>query len=199
LLDDVLDANQYPHEIIFTFPCSFLNALVSALPYNSSRSMQITRGKIMKNALKLIASLLVVTGIAACGGSGYSSDSSSIDSSGSSSVTVLLKTDTVVGTGATATAGKAVSVNYTGWLYSANAASNHGAQFDSSASHGAAFNFVLGAGQVIAGWDQGVAGMQVGGKRTLIIPSSLAYGATGNGTIPPYAALVFDIELLSVN
>jgi len=155
----------------------------------------------MRNALKLIASLFVVASITACGGgSGYSSNSSSsTDPSGSSAVTTLVKTDTVVGTGAVATAGKTVSVNYTGWLYAVNAVSYHGTQFDSSASHGTPFSFVLGAGSVISGWDQGVAGMQVGGKRTLIIPSSLAYGANGVGIIPPNAALVFDIELLSVN
>lgn len=153
----------------------------------------------MKNRLKIIASLIVVASIAACGGSGSSAGSTPVDNSGSTVVTTLVKTDTVVGTGATATSGKTVSVNYTGWLYSANAANYHGTQFDSSASHGQPFSFVLGAGSVIAGWDQGVAGMKVGGKRTLLIPSSLAYGANANGSIPANAALVFDIELLSVN
>jgi FKBP-type peptidyl-prolyl cis-trans isomerase len=107
--------------------------------------------------------------------------------------------DNQVGTGATAVAGSTVSVNYTGWLYSATAVNNEGAEFDSSASHGQAFSFTLGAGQVITGWDEGVAGMRVGGTRTLIIPSALAYGSTAVGTIPANSTLVFTIQLLSVN
>jgi FKBP-type peptidyl-prolyl cis-trans isomerase FkpA len=113
--------------------------------------------------------------------------------------TLLQITDTSVGAGATAVAGSTLTVNYTGWLYDASAAQNHGKQFDTSVGR-APFTFKLGAGQVIAGWDQGMVGMKVGGKRTLIIPSSLGYGASGvgGGLIPPNAALVFDVELLSV-
>jgi FKBP-type peptidyl-prolyl cis-trans isomerase FkpA len=106
--------------------------------------------------------------------------------------------DVTLGTGTTATAGKLVTVHYTGWLYSTTAAEHKGDKFDSSRDRGAPFEFVLGTGNVIQGWHQGVAGMKVGGKRTLIIPSRLAYGASGNGPIPPDAALVFDIELLNV-
>ena len=104
-----------------------------------------------------------------------------------------------VGTGAEAVAGKSVSVHYTGWLYDAAAPENKGKKFDSSRDRGDPFQFPLGAGSVIAGWDQGVAGMKVGGSRTLIIPPELGYGAQGaGGVIPPNATLVFDVELLGV-
>jgi FKBP-type peptidyl-prolyl cis-trans isomerase FkpA len=98
------------------------------------------------------------------------------------------KTDLVVGTGATAAAGQIVSVNYTGWLFDAGKPDNKGAQFDSSMGRGP-FSFALGAGKVIAGWDQGVAGMKIGGSRRLIIPPELGYGASGVGPIPPTATL----------
>lgn len=99
-------------------------------------------------------------------------------------------TDEVLGTGAEAVAGKKLTVNYTGRLLT-------GAQFDSSEGR-APFAFVLGAGQVIKGWDMGLTGMKVGGKRQLVIPSYLGYGDTGQGPIPPNATLVFDVELLGV-
>ena len=108
----------------------------------------------------------------------------------------LKYTDTKTGDGATATPGNKVSVHYTGWLYN-NAAK--GAKFDSSVDRGQPFQFTLGARQVIAGWDEGVAGMKVGGKRTLTIPPELGYGARGaGGVIPPNATLIFDVELLGV-
>ena len=107
-------------------------------------------------------------------------------------------TDTTVGTGAVATLGKTATVSYTGWLYSPTATNNEGTQFDSSASHNTTFPFVVGAGSVIEGWDQGVLGMKVGGTRTLIVPSVLGYGANANGPIPANSALVFTIQLLSV-
>ena len=106
--------------------------------------------------------------------------------------------DVTVGSGTTATNGKLLTVNYTGWLYDPNAQGNRGTKFDSSLDRTTPFQFVLGAGDVIAGWDQGVAGMKVGGKRILIIPSSLAYGPNGRGSIPGGAALVFEIDLLAV-
>jgi FKBP-type peptidyl-prolyl cis-trans isomerase FkpA len=110
----------------------------------------------------------------------------------------LVKTDTVVGKGKEAVAGKTVEVNYTGWLYEPKAPKQRGKQFDSSVGRGP-FSFPLGAGRVIRGWDEGVAGMKVGGKRTLVIPSELAYGKRGaGGVIPPDATLVFDVELLDV-
>ena len=108
----------------------------------------------------------------------------------------LKYTDTKTGDGATATPGNKVSVHYTGWLYNNGV---KGAKFDSSVDRGKPFQFTLGAHQVIAGWDEGVAGMKVGGKRTLIIPPELGYGARGaGGVIPPNATLMFDVELLGV-
>ena len=108
----------------------------------------------------------------------------------------LKYTDTKTGDGATAKAGNKVSVHYTGWL-SDNGAK--GKKFDSSVDRGQPFQFTLGAKQVIAGWDEGVAGMKVGGKRTLTIPPELGYGARGApGAIPPNSTLIFDVELLQV-
>jgi FKBP-type peptidyl-prolyl cis-trans isomerase FkpA len=107
-------------------------------------------------------------------------------------------TDLRVGTGREAVAGATVSVNYTGWLYDAQAPENKGRPFDSSVGK-APFSFRLGAGQVIPGWDRGVVGMKVGGIRRLVIPPDQAYGAQGaGGVIPPNATLVFDVELLDV-
>jgi len=107
----------------------------------------------------------------------------------------LKYTDTKVGDGPEAEKGLLLSMNYTGWLYKNG---NKGAEFDAS-KPGKPFTFKLGAGQVIKGWDEGVAGMKTGGKRTLIIPPELAYGANGAaGVIPPNATLIFDVELLAV-
>ncbi len=107
--------------------------------------------------------------------------------------------DHKIGDGAEAVAGMTVSVHYTGWLFDADAEENKGEKFDSSRDRGSPFSFPLGAGRVIAGWDQGVAGMKIGGQRTLIIPPELGYGARGaGGVIPPNATLVFDVELLGV-
>jgi len=104
--------------------------------------------------------------------------------------------DTTVGEGTEAQAGKRVKVHYTGWLYNDGV---QGAKFDSSKDRNDPFVFGLGAGMVIRGWDEGVAGMKVGGARTLIIPAELGYGARGaGGVIPPNATLKFDVELLDV-
>ncbi len=111
----------------------------------------------------------------------------------------LKMTDKKVGTGAEAVAGKTVVVHYTGWLFDAAAPDNKGKKFDSSRDRNQPFDFPLGGGQVIKGWDQGVAGMKVGGQRTLVIPPEMGYGARGaGGVIPPNATLVFDVELLDV-
>lgn len=115
------------------------------------------------------------------------------------SVADLKRLDTQAGTGTVATSGSDVTVHYTGWLYDENAPDKHGMKFDSSVDRGEPFTFLLGAGQVIRGWDDGVAGMKVGGKRTLLIPADLGYGNAGaGGVIPPGASLVFDVELLDV-
>ena len=104
----------------------------------------------------------------------------------------LVIEELVVGDGAEACAGQTVSVHYTGWL-------TNGTKFDSSVDRNDPFDFKLGAGRVIAGWDQGVAGMQIGGKRKLTIPPHLGYGERGaGGVIPPNATLVFDVELLAL-
>lgn len=110
----------------------------------------------------------------------------------------LVKTDAIVGKGTEAACGTTVTVHYTGWLHEAKAANPRGKQFDSSKGRGP-FSFPLCAARVIKGWDQGVAGMRVGGQRTLVIPSELAYGVRGaGGVIPPDATLIFDVELLDV-
>ncbi len=115
------------------------------------------------------------------------------------SVAELERIDTQAGTGAVATSGSDVSVHYTGWLYDEKAPQQRGMKFDSSVDRGQPFTFLLGAGQVIRGWDEGVAGMKVGGKRTLKIPADLGYGSKGaGGVIPPGASLVFDVELIDV-
>lgn len=108
----------------------------------------------------------------------------------------LRYTDDVVGTGAQAKPGQNVQVHYTGWL---DQGGKKGTKFDSSRDRGDPFSFPLGQGRVIKGWDEGVAGMKVGGKRTLVIPANLGYGAAGaGGVIPPNATLIFDVELLGV-
>jgi len=110
------------------------------------------------------------------------------------SATGLKYEDTKVGTGAEPKIGQMLSMHYTGWLYNDG---KKGKKFDSSLDRGAPFEFALGQGQVIGGWDEGIQTMKVGGKRTLIIPPALGYGARGaGGVIPPNATLIFDVELL---
>jgi FKBP-type peptidyl-prolyl cis-trans isomerase FkpA len=118
----------------------------------------------------------------------------------SAPLTQLKITDEQTGSGATAESGKYAVVQYTGWLYDPAAKDMKGKKFDSSRDRDEPFTFALGQGQVIKGWDQGVAGMKVGGKRTLIIPAELGYGArgAGEGLIPANAVLVFDVELVGV-
>ncbi len=142
--------------------------------------------------MRWLLSLLVLLALAACTAAPPAHASGQVDK--------LSMIDTRVGSGAEAKAGMKVTVQYTGWLYDASAKDKHGTRFDSSRDHGEPFSFVLGAGNVIAGWDQGVVGMRVGGKRTLLIPASLGYGAAGaGGDIPPNASLVFDVELLDAS
>ena len=114
-------------------------------------------------------------------------------------ISQLQKTDTKVGDGAEARAGRVVRVHYTGWLYDASRPDKRGQKFDSSKDSKQPFDFTLGAREVIPGWDEGVAGMKVGGTRILTIPPAMGYGARGaGGVIPPNATLVFEVELLEV-
>ena len=110
---------------------------------------------------------------------------------------VYAQTDLLVGSGDEAVVGRVVTVNYTGWIFDPLRSEQKGAAFDSSLGR-SPFEFTLGRGRVIDGWERGVPGMRVGGIRRLVIPPSLAYGATRTGALPPYASLVFEIELLSV-
>lgn len=129
-------------------------------------------------------SVLIFLALAGCGGGG---DSSTAPSTGGT----LVVEDIVVGTGATAAAGDTVTVHYIGTF-------TNGTKFDSSYDRGTPYVFPVGAGRVIAGWDQGVPGMRIGGKRRLTIPPELAYGSRGQGTIPPNTTLVFEIDMLSI-
>ena len=114
-------------------------------------------------------------------------------------MTTLIKTDTKLGEGAEAQAGQTVIVHYTGWLYDESAPENKGKKFDSSLDRNEPFDFPLGGGRVIKGWDEGVAGMKEGGQRTLIIPPEMGYGPRGaGGVIPPNATLVFEVKSLKV-
>ena len=107
--------------------------------------------------------------------------------------------DEKVGDGAVAKSGQEVVVHYTGWNYDEKAPDKHGSKFDSSRDRNEPFTFLLGAGRVIRGWDEGVAGMRVGGKRVLMIPPAYGYGRKGaGGVIPPNGSLVFEVELLDV-
>ena len=142
----------------------------------------------MKLSFPLAAVFAAWLSLSACGGG---------DSGGSSAVVAnpaaFTKTDTVLGTGTEAVAGKKATVTYTGWLYSATATDHKGSQFDAGS-----FSFMIGNKEVIDGFDQGVLGMKVGGKRTLLIPSSMAYGASGYRSVPPNAGLVFEVALTDV-
>jgi len=111
-------------------------------------------------------------------------------------ITSLIKIDQQIGDGAEITPGLYVDVHYTGWLYDPKAADRHGAKFDSSLDSGKPLTFQLDARSVIRGWDMGIKGMKVGGKRTLIIPGYLAYGPKGSNSIPPNSALIFDVEVV---
>jgi FKBP-type peptidyl-prolyl cis-trans isomerase FkpA len=134
---------------------------------------------------------LVLSSVVACSGDNFSAPTVNVPYSA---------TDLIVGSGAPVSNGQTVTVAYTGWLYEEGAADNKGTLFE-QASAASPFSFVLGAGQVIAGWDQGLVGMHVGGRRRLVIPPALAYGkqGAGDGRIPPNATLIFEVELLGVS
>lgn len=154
----------------------------------------------MKSRKLLTFSLLLSCFAAAgCNAQSTSSKQEKPAMTQNTAITELQKIDTKVGSGREAEAGFNVTVHYTGWLYDANAEGGKGKKFDSSLDRNSPFNFFLGGGQVIQGWDEGVQGMKVGGKRTLIIPSEMGYGARGaGGAIPPNANLIFEVELLDV-
>lgn len=139
-------------------------------------------------SVKLVLSLALLAFSVACGDS-PTAPPAPLDVSFST-------TDLTVGTGTEARAGQTVRVFYTGWVYSTTATDNKGSQFDTNTTTG--LPFTIGAGQVIAGFEQGVIGMKVGGKRRIVIPPSLGYGATGNGPVPGNAHIIFEVELLSV-
>jgi FKBP-type peptidyl-prolyl cis-trans isomerase FkpA len=141
--------------------------------------------------LRNLGALVLVGLIAACGGKPVAAPPSGVNS--------MQSVELRPGTGEPVAAGKIAVVQYTGWLYETSATDHKGKQFDSSRTGGQPFRFPVGAGQVIKGWDQGVAGMKIGESRRLIIPADLAYGDAGaGGVIPPGATLVFDIELIAI-
>ena len=145
--------------------------------------------KIQRLALVLLTVLLAMP---ACG-------SDTETPMADSGITALQKNDVTQGTGAEAAPGKTVRVHYTGWLYDTGAADRKGQKFDSSRDRGEPYDFPLGAGVVIEGWDEGIAGMRVGGTRMLTIPPALGYGSQAvGGVIPPNATLLFEVELLDV-
>ena len=147
----------------------------------------------MKPTYVVFFILFALLAAAALQAQGDNSSPTKVEGKGKSTSSGLQYWDLKEGTGATASAGKSVSVHYTGWLAS------NGKKFDSSVDRGQPFMFQLGAGQVIKGWDEGVSGMKVGGKRQLRIPPELGYGARGaGGVIPPNATLIFDVELLAI-
>jgi FKBP-type peptidyl-prolyl cis-trans isomerase FkpA len=142
----------------------------------------------MKLRFPLIAAFVAMLGLTACGAGGNSANGIAV-----SSPATLTKTDTVVGTGLEAVSGKKVTFNYSVWLYSDTAAGHKGATIQAST-----FAFTIGKSEAIPGVDQGVVGMKVGGKRTLLIPASLGYGSAGSFSIPPNSGLVYEIELTKV-
>ena len=142
---------------------------------------------------------LLFLALAAVGCSRESEPEADMTGKGQSNITQLMTADEQVGSGNEAVAGRQVTVHYTGWLYEESRPDKKGDKFDSSRDRNEPFSFRLGGGQVIRGWDEGVAGMKVGGRRTLTIPPGMGYGARGaGGVIPPNATLVFDVELLDV-
>lgn len=143
----------------------------------------------MKLKFPLIAAFVAMLSLTACGGSSDDGGSKPVVSSPSA----LTKTDVTVGTGAEAVSGKKATVTYTLWLYSSTASDSKGKQLESNQ-----FVFTLGTKAVIEGFEQGVTGMKVGGKRVILVPSNLGYGSTGNASVPPNSGLVFEISLSKI-
>ena len=141
---------------------------------------------------RILASAACLVFLAAMAGCGATS------TTGPSSSAPFTLVELRLGDGTEASSGKALTVNYTGWLYDPTKPDLKGLQFDTSANSATPFTFTLGTQAVIEGWDKGLVGMKVGGIRKLVIPSALAYGNVRNQSIPPYATLVFEVELLDV-
>jgi FKBP-type peptidyl-prolyl cis-trans isomerase FkpA len=151
----------------------------------------------MKKSMLMASALMIA--MLAMTGCNADSKTSTKETAMTQNITELIKKDTVLGEGREAEAGFNVTVHYTGWLYDPSKADGKGTKFDSSLDRHEPFVFFLGGGQVIQGWDEGFAGMKVGGKRTLIIPPHMGYGVHGaGGVIPPNATLIFDVELLGI-
>ena len=144
----------------------------------------------MKSIFQLCATLACALALTACGGN----DDAPVETTNPGVVT---KTDLVVGTGIEAIAGDSVTVAYTGWVQDTSKTDGKGTEFDKATAE-APYTFVLGKGNVIPGWDQGVVGMRVGGQRRLVIPPGLAYGAVARDKIPANSTLVFDVEMLAI-
>ena len=171
------------------------NLIIPLVPYFSSTHRPRTR----RGLAARIAIAVVALTVGACASVPTKAPTNrSAAGTFTTPVTELQYIDVGVGTGAEALPGTFVVLNYTGWLYDPSAPNYRGAKFDSSLDRDAAFGFYLDTGKVIKGWDEGVPGMKIGGKRTLAVPSGLAYGASGSSVIRPYATLLFDIELLDV-
>ena len=169
----------------------------SLLPLAARLHGQFVQGARVLQSLAFAAALSTTATIALAQTPSQSPPSTS--SKTDAMVTELKKIDVKQGTGAEAVNGKPVLVHYTGWLYDPSKPDQKGAKFDSSRDRQVPFGFIIGAGRVIKGWDEGVAGMKVGGQRTLIIPPAMAYGERGaGGVIPPNATLMFDVELVEV-
>jgi FKBP-type peptidyl-prolyl cis-trans isomerase FkpA len=154
---------------------------------NSPRryNQQVIRTRRCLRTLSIAALLVVTALVTAC------------DDTPTSPAPAFTQTDLRAGTGTAAASGDTLTVTYTGWLFDDSRPDDKGLQFDSNAG-GTPFSFTLGAGQVIAGWDQGLVGIQPGGIRRLVVPPDLAYGAVRNGPIPPNSTLVFDVEVTAV-
>ena len=152
----------------------------------------------MMRALPVLAICVVSVLLAACGGK-EEAVKAAAPVAAVAPPTELQKIDVVKGTGEGISQGQIAVVHYTGWLYDPTAPEQKGTKFDSSRDRGQPFDFMIGAGQVIQGWDEGVQGMQPGGQRRLVIPGDLAYGEPGRGgVIPPNATLIFDVELVAI-
>ena len=155
----------------------------------------------MKSLFQIIAAVACAMVLAACGGGSSGGTAAATPPAGVQPPTTLKIEDTVVGTGAEASAGKTAGVRYTGYLYDGTHSDLRGTKFDNNLTAANPFSFVVNANplQVIAGFNSGVAGMKVGGKRVVTIPPAQGYGASGQGSIPGNATLIFEIELVSVN